>query len=223
MRTVKEASVRRNEILDAAERLFGTNGFEQTSTNDLLAEIGIARGTLYYHFKSKEEILDAMIERISNRLLSKAQTIAADQSIPVLVRLTRIMQAMNVSDPAGLEVVEQIHKPQNALLHQKMQQHLVCGLTPILTQVVEEAIDQGLCQTDYPRQTVEMLLMYANSSFDDLMDIPPQERLELIQAFIYNLERLFGTQPGVMAKAVWPIFVPEGQADVAKENQKENA
>ena len=75
MRTVKEASVRRNEILDAAERLFGTNGFEQTSTNDLLAEIGIARGTLYYHFKSKEEILDAMIERISNRLLSKAQTI----------------------------------------------------------------------------------------------------------------------------------------------------
>ena len=54
MRTVKEAAVRRNEILDAAERLFGTKGFDQTSTNDLLAEVGIARGTLYYHFKSKE-------------------------------------------------------------------------------------------------------------------------------------------------------------------------
>ena len=57
MRVVKEAEERRNEILDVAERLFGTKGFDNTSTNDILKEIGIARGTLYYHFKSKEDIL----------------------------------------------------------------------------------------------------------------------------------------------------------------------
>ena len=50
MRVVKEASVRRNEILDAAERLFVTKGFDKTSTNDILEQVGIARGTLYYHF-----------------------------------------------------------------------------------------------------------------------------------------------------------------------------
>ena len=53
MRIVKEANVRKNEILDVAERLFGTKGFDGTSTTDILNEIGIARGTLYYHFKSK--------------------------------------------------------------------------------------------------------------------------------------------------------------------------
>ena len=48
--------------------LFETKGFDNTSTSDILNEIGIARGTLYYHFKSKEEIPDAMIIRMTKRL-----------------------------------------------------------------------------------------------------------------------------------------------------------
>ena len=68
MRIVKEAEKRKNEILDVAERLFVSKGFDNTSTNDILNEIGIARGTLYYHFKSKTDILDAMIERMTRQL-----------------------------------------------------------------------------------------------------------------------------------------------------------
>ena len=84
MRVVKEAAERRNEILDVAERLFCTNGYDNTSTNDILAEIGIARGTLYYHFKNKEDILDGMIDRILDVIVRKARTIALDESRPVL-------------------------------------------------------------------------------------------------------------------------------------------
>jgi AcrR family transcriptional regulator len=61
MRVVKEAEERRNEILDAADELFGQKGFDGSSTNDILEKVGIARGTLYYHFKSKKDIMDALI------------------------------------------------------------------------------------------------------------------------------------------------------------------
>ena len=64
MRTVKNAEERKNEILDAAEVLFARKGFEETSTGDILEMVGIARGTLYYHFRSKEEILDSDIEAL---------------------------------------------------------------------------------------------------------------------------------------------------------------
>ena len=64
MRTVKNAEERKNEILDAAEVLFAKKGFEETSTGDILEMVGIARGTLYYHFRSKEEILDSDIEAL---------------------------------------------------------------------------------------------------------------------------------------------------------------
>ena len=94
MRVVKDAEERRNEILDVAERLFATKGFDGTSTNDILEEIGIARGTLYYHFKSKEDILDAMIDRITVRLLADAGKIANQTEIPILQRITMTMMAM---------------------------------------------------------------------------------------------------------------------------------
>ena len=51
MRIVKDAKERRNEILDVAERLFCEKGFDNTSTNDILAEIGIARGNALMHQK----------------------------------------------------------------------------------------------------------------------------------------------------------------------------
>ena len=69
MRIVKEAAERKNEILDAAEELFAARGYEATSTGDILDRVGIARGTLYYHFRSKEEILDALTERITRAVM----------------------------------------------------------------------------------------------------------------------------------------------------------
>ena len=121
MRVVKEAAERRNEILDAAEELFVTRGYDKTSTGDILDKVGIARGTLYYHFKSKEEILNAMIERINASLIARAGVIASDSSMPVLDRIVMSIAALNVETDIGHEIIGEVHKPQNALMHQKMQ------------------------------------------------------------------------------------------------------
>ncbi|MDD6970477.1 MAG: TetR family transcriptional regulator [Treponema sp.] len=49
MRIVKNAVVRKNEILDMAEKLFCADGYDNTNTNDILAELSIARDTFYYY------------------------------------------------------------------------------------------------------------------------------------------------------------------------------
>ena len=170
MRVVKEAKERRNEILDVAERLFATKGFDNTSTNDILDEVGIARGTLYYHFKSKEDILDAMIERISKRLVAKAKAIAENKEIPVLQRMTMAIMALNLNNDLGREVMEQVHRTQNALLHQKMRENLLTGVNPVITGLVKEGIEQGICRTDYPAEVVEMTMLYSSISFDALSE-----------------------------------------------------
>ena len=121
MRIVKEAEERKEEILDVAEKLFAAKGFDHTSTNDILEGVGIARGTLYYHFRSKEEILDAVIERLTNRLVAEAALIVRNRELPFLERLTKAVMSLNVESQLGLEVMEQVHRPQNALMHQKMQ------------------------------------------------------------------------------------------------------
>ena len=206
MRIVKEAEERKNEILDVAEKLFGERGYDATSTNDILKEIGIARGTLYYHFKSKEDILDAMIERMTGSLVAKANEIARKTGVSVLQRLTLMMMALNVNNDLGHEIMEQIHKPQNALMHQKMQERLLAGVNPIVTSLIEEGIAQGICQTDYPAEVAEMTLLYSNTVFDDLAGYSGDERQRKIAAFIYNLERLLGMEQNSLREAILPIF-----------------
>ncbi|MGN1159291.1 MAG: TetR/AcrR family transcriptional regulator [Lachnospiraceae bacterium] len=206
MRVVKEAEERRNEILDVAEKLFGTKGFDQTSTNDILNEIGIARGTLYYHFKSKEEILDAMIERIDKQLVAKAKMIAENKEIPVLQRLTMTIMALNLDNDLGHEVMEQVHRPQNALMHQKMRENLLAEVDPLITGLVEEGIEQGICRTDYPAEVVEMTMLYSCIAFDALAEDTQEQRQRKIMGFIYNLERLLGMKSGSLQETVLPIF-----------------
>lgn len=197
MRVVKEAEERRNEILDAADELFAQKGFDGTSTNDILEKVGIARGTLYYHFKSKEDIMNALIDRYNSLLLGAAQQIAEDKRIPVSERIVRVVMALNIRGQSGKEIMEHIHKPQNALMHHKIQKVIINGVTPILTEIICEGIEEGLFNTPFPYECVEMIVTYTNTVFDDdMVEMTSEERIARIQAFVFNAERLLGAKSG---------------------------
>lgn len=209
MRVVKEAKERKIEILDVAERLFVTKGFDRTSTGDILSEVGIARGTLYYHFQSKEEILDAVIERMIGQMLAGAKELAKKKELPIPQRLTLMIRALQIRDDKSDALMEQIHKPQNALMHQKIRERLLAGVNPLLTALIEEGIAEGICHTDYPAEVAEMTFLYANTAFDTLAVQSKEERKKRIMAFIYNLERLLEMEQGSMLETVLPLFQEE--------------
>lgn len=199
MRIVKKAEERKNEILDAADALFGQKGFDGTSTNDILEKVGIARGTLYHHFKSKEDIMDALIDRYAVRLLDRAQAVALDKSIPIIERIIRVVMALNISGDgeSSKEIMEHIHKPQNALMHQKIHKVIINGVPPILTDIIREGIEQGLFSTPFPYECMEMVVIYANTVFDeDLVTMTDEERGQRVLAFVCNVERLLGAERG---------------------------
>lgn len=207
MRVVKEAEERRNEILDVAQRLFTAKGFDNTSTNDILNEIGIARGTLYYHFKSKEEILDAMIDRTTKQLVDKAKGIVYQKDVPVFERFTSMILTLNISNSSfGNEILRQVHKPQNALMHQKIEARLLAEVTPLITVLIEDGIKQGICSTDYPQEVAEMTFVYSNAVLDNIDKYNDDEQNRKINGYIYNLERLLNMEQGSMQKVILPIF-----------------
>lgn len=208
MRVIKDADQRKNEILDAAETLFTLKGFDRTSTNEILEAVGIARGTLYYHFKSKEDIMDALIERHTSRLLKAAKEIAEDKGKPVYERIIHSVRALKLNQ-GGKEVLEHIHRPQNALMHQKVQKTILNGLPPILAGIIREGIEDNLFHTPYPYECVEMLVVYASTVFDgDMLDINQQEYASRAQALIFNVERLLGVESGTLPFSS-QIFVEE--------------
>ena len=206
MRITKSVEERRTEILDVASRLFMIKGYDETSTNDILDEIGIARGTLYYHFKSKEAILDAVIMRMVDNMLAEAREIANNRDIPLLDRISGVIKALNAESKLGKEVTNQMHKPQNALLHQKVSDLLIDGVVPIITDIFEECIDMGIFKTVYARECAEMIMIYSNIVFDDRKMTSPEENTRRIEGFIYNIERMLGTKRGYLREVITGIF-----------------
>ena len=206
MRVTKSAEERKNEILDVAEQLFVEKGFDNTSTNDIINEVGIARGTLYYHFKSKEEILDAMVERIRRDKIAQAATIVANRKLPLLERLSGAVMVLNIEGDVGVEVLEQIHMPENALLHQKMQERVISGVVPVIASLIEEGNASGIFDTKYPSDAVEMIITYSSMAFDNLADLSPEDMQKKSMAFIYHTERVLGAKEGSLAAAIMKIF-----------------
>lgn len=72
-RPSKDPQIRLNEIMDAAEPLFYEKGYVETTIDDISRKAGIAHGGIYYYFRSKEEILEALISRCLSRIVAKFQ------------------------------------------------------------------------------------------------------------------------------------------------------
>jgi len=199
MRIIKEPEVRKNEILDIANSLFSYKGYDHTSISDILEQAGIAKGTLYYHFKSKEEIMNAIIERILVGMLDKAKNIAQDGSLTVHEKLLHVVMSLHLNEGTEQGVMDHIHNPQNALMHQKQLDALVRGVTPILSSILKEGILQGLFTTSYPYESSEMLLIYSQIAFDQQTISSKAEAERKITAFICNMERILGAQTGSLS------------------------
>lgn len=210
MRVVKEHEERRNEILDAAEALFLTKGYDKTTINDILRAIGIAKGTFYYYFTSKEAVLDAMVKRVVDAGVETARSIANDPAITVHKKFLLIMLAQKPNTAVKQQLIEELHEASNAQMHQKSLSLTVQHLTPVLQGVVEQGIREGLFRTLYPRQSIELLLVAAVTLFDEgLFRWTPEEQAERVQGLIYAMETLLGAKQGSFAYIVQLFDQPE--------------
>lgn len=203
VRITKEREERRNEILDTAEKLFYTKGYTKTTINDILKEIGIAKGTFYYYFKSKEEVMHAIIHRIVDYDLAVAKRIARDPEFTVHDKLLRIMLSQGQdSKPEShkKELTEQFQKPGNEIIHQQTLAIIIKRLSPVLADVVRQGIEEGLLHVERVQETIELLLAGAEFIFDtESFQWTEEEKESRVFAFLELMERALGAEKGSFA------------------------
>jgi AcrR family transcriptional regulator len=190
-----------NKIIDVAARLFAEKGYEQTTIQDIVNDLGMSKGAIFHHFGSKEDIVEAVIGRHRDKLIAAAEAAAGDKSVPVYERLIRTAMALHVSDDTGLRMAEHLHKPQNALMHMKIERMLFDNATPIMARVVREGIAQGIFDTPCPEEVIGMILTYSNSAFDagHLAVLTADELSRKAHNFIWTVERLLGAETGSLS------------------------
>lgn len=197
MKTIKDGEERRKEILLTARKLFVQKGYDQTSINDILKIIDIAKGTFYYYYSSKEEVLEAIIMDIVSEGAARAEHILQDSSIPLLNRILMAVMAQAPEFEGANKLAEELHKVDNAKLEQQYRKTMLKKMTSILEDAVKEAQEQDIIHTDFPKECIEALLLMGHMMFDcDTFMWKAEEYPVKVRAFLCNAERMLGTKEG---------------------------
>ncbi|MGG5317452.1 TetR/AcrR family transcriptional regulator [Enterococcus sp. AZ072] len=183
MRIVKEHETRRTEIIDTAEQLFLTKGYEKATINDILKQIGIAKGTFYHYFKSKEEVLDAVIMRVvdTDRLIAQEVLKADGRSIDKLLLFLQKQSAANNEQKSDL--LDQFQHTENALMKQRALEGTLRYVCPVLAEILEEGNQRGEFSAVYPLESVQFLIAGIQSLSDERVI---GEDLEIMQRKLFS-------------------------------------
>jgi AcrR family transcriptional regulator len=213
-RIVKEHGVRRNEILDAAQRLVDTKGYEQMTIQDILDALQISKGAFYHYFDSKHSVLEALIQRMQEEVEQLLLPIVHDPHLPALDKLQRTFATLarwkTAQKAFFLALLRVWYADENAIVRQKMRAAAVKRVAPLLTVIIRQGIQEGTLTTSYPDQagavvlslvqdlgdTLGMLLLSFEPKRDDLRRIE-----NTVAAYTDALERVLGA-PGASLQLV---------------------
>ena len=205
----KEYAVKRKEILDAAQRLVYTRGYEQMSIQDILDQLEISKGAFYHYFDSKLTLLDGLMDRMMDEAEQILQPIVEDKDLPAIEKLRRYFAAGSrwKTDRKAfmLDLLRVWYTDSNALVRQKQETAAIQRIAPMLTKIVRQGIAEGVFSTPFPDQIGGMIWGLAQGIQDNvaellLADEPlPNElhRLEsIIGAYSDAVERILGAPVG---------------------------
>jgi len=138
---MRKGEKRKLELLEIAYRMFISRGYENTSVDDIIAEAGIAKGTYYYYFESKEQTLEEVIGMMIDKEIEAAGAIL-DSDMPVPQKIIGIIASINPSQEEKT-IEGALMQPENIVMHQKIKRRLVEKVVPLLARAVEEGVEVG--------------------------------------------------------------------------------
>jgi AcrR family transcriptional regulator len=187
-------------IIDIATKLFMEKGYEHTTMQDIVDGLGMSKGAIFYHFKSKEDIMDAVVDRMIRQMESAARAIADDTTLTAHEKMQQIISAVSISDSPDGGFIEELHHPDNAMLHQRSISGTIDMLAPITADVIAQGMDEGIYHTDHPLETIEFILAGSQLIFDEgFFTRTPEELQSRMIAFIRNIELMLGASEGSFA------------------------
>lgn len=148
------------KILDVSQRLFYEKGYEKTSIQDIVNELGgLSKGAIYHHFKSKEDILCELEERIFKdnnpfAVVEKEKNLNGLQKLKYVIELNQKNQAMDENSQITEQFVPLLENPH--ILASTIQSNRKY-LSPCFRKLIQEGIDDGSIKTKYAKELSELL------------------------------------------------------------------
>ena len=223
----EEYAAKRNEILDAAQRLVYTKGYERMTLQDILAAAQISSGAFYHYFDSKPAVLEAFIERMRREVEQPLLPIIRDPGLSAIDKLQRFFDTLDrlrIAHKADVVSLGRVwYTDDNAIVRQKVDAAVLEQRAPLLAAIVRQGMQEGVFTVAYPDQAGEVILALlqgmGNAHAKQLLAIGQQpDELRCIDdivathaAYMEAIERVLGAPPNSLyrtdaeAVRVWVV------------------
>jgi len=199
-RVVKKPEERKSEIINAAIELFAKTGYEKTSIEDIIKKVKIAKGTFYYYFKSKMEILEYVVDLINKDIFKKIDEISCMENLSAIDKLKFIFFAEKNKNIENL--MEAIHHEENIVLHEKLNTQMILSLSPIIQNIVIQGIKENVFHVDNVKEVVEFLLCGTQYFMDEsIFQIKDEEKGFRLFVMIGIIEKVLGAEKDLLVNA----------------------
>lgn len=185
---------KQDKILDALQELLQTSTIQKISVSDIAEKAGIGKGSIYYYFSSKRDIISALVERNYAKPLETAKQLAAQTHVSPFTRMAMISQAcrnssITITAFKNVETSTESLQEQ-AYIHQRYLNHLISELKPTLTEIIKQGISNGEIHFDYPEQLAEIVLIVLSVKLGNEIAPSTQEEItQSIKALVALLEK----------------------------------
>ena len=175
-RITKDPQVRMAEILDTAEELFYAKGYHETQISDIVKKIGVAQGTFYYYFKSKEEILEALINRQVQQVNFEMEKLTSDKTLDPLRKLELFFETMlnTIRYKDGL-LFEFLYNDRYLHLMDKLTRLGEEFVAPFMLRIIAEGQEKAIFHVSHPEVAKAFIGSIIHCMFDVTYEKPSAE------------------------------------------------
>lgn len=185
------AQERAAKIVELAERLFIRHGYDNTTVDRIVGEMKLAKGTYYYHFDSKEDLLVAVSDKLISDTGSKLVAVYARKDEDIVWRIRNVLKTYHDDFFRNKDIWQHVYHWRNAALCSRVAHICTKRFTPILEDLLAEAVSTGRLDLPHPHETAEQLLVLFDSTSKQLCARTDHaRRVRVFQTFRFLLERI---------------------------------
>ncbi len=189
---------KKTRILDAMEELMSVMPDKEISVNLIAETAGIAKGSVYYYFESKEEILYEVVARCYEKAIHEYFSVIRRET-SVLEKMKLLFQSMIRREFHDHQenVIRMLHLHDNMLLHNQMKTVAIREVAPIMEELLVQGTEEGVFRTDTPKESAEMIVAVLTLFLDNTVFPADEEGMQRkLKIFSGVLENCLHASPG---------------------------
>jgi len=164
-RTRKDSATRRADIVAAARALFFERGVDGTSIEDIARAAGVAHGTFYLYFTTKDAAVNAVMEEIAREAVERVARTAASDDVPAAEKVVAVGEMLaGLSASAARDsgdLIAHYHGPEHRAVHDRLAREVSRQLVPVLTGIIAQGVSEGVFDVPDPEAAAALIVSAA--------------------------------------------------------------